>query len=141
MTKGERRRLRKQARAEGRPLAGELALGRGCTQAQPPHYPAPTGTAEAIGYAADYIRANPLPDTRTFLYYNERVIKPVDIKAITMVLLEQPHIRDSMKQLADHDRGESQCEFTETPKGQRALERWAKNYEEHNGGPDGPEDC
>lgn len=64
MTKGERRKLRKQARAEGRPLAGELAL----------------------------------------------------------------------------DRGDSQCEFSETPKGRQALDRWAENYENLNGAPDSQED-
>lgn len=64
MTRGERRRLRKQARAEGRPLAGELTL----------------------------------------------------------------------------DRGDSQCEFSETPKGRRALDKWAKHYDSLNGAPDSPDD-
>ena len=64
MTKGERRRARKRARAEGRPLDGELALDRG--------------------------------------------LEPV--------------------------------EFSETPLGYRARERWARRYDELNGAPEGEGD-
>ncbi len=64
MTKGERRRARKRARAEGRPLEDELALDRG--------------------------------------------LEPV--------------------------------EFSETPRGYRARERWARRYDELNGAPEGEGD-
>lgn len=61
MTKGERRKARKQARQNGEPLTGDLAL----------------------------------------------------------------------------DRGNDPVEFTETPKGRRALYRWAKRYDALNGAPEG----
>ena len=61
MTKGERRKARKQARAEGQPLVGELAL----------------------------------------------------------------------------DRGNDPVEFSETPRGYRAREQWARRYDELNGAPEG----
>lgn len=64
MTKGERRRARKRARAEGRPLTGELEL----------------------------------------------------------------------------DRGPEPVEFSETPRGYRARERWARRYDELNGAPEGEGD-
>jgi len=65
MTKGELRKARKQARADGLPLGGELALDRG-----------------------------------------EREGQPV-------------------------------MEFSETPRGRRGLERWARYYDSLNGAPEG----
>ena len=64
MTKGEIRKARQAARAEGRPLTGELAL----------------------------------------------------------------------------DRGTGAVEYTETPRGYRARERWARRYDDLNGAPDGDGD-
>lgn len=65
MTKGEKRRARKAARAAGRPLTGELAID---------------------------------------------------------------------------DRDETPVEFSETPRGYRARERWARRYDELNGAPEGDHD-
>lgn len=63
MTKGERRKARQQARADGRPLTGQLAL--------------------------------------------------------------------------PGDRGPEPVEFSESPRGYRARERWARAYDDRNGAPEG----
>lgn len=76
MTKGERRKARKQARAEGGPLTDELAI-----------------------------------------------LKP-----------EQ---REGSLLARYHAAGQ---EFTETPRGDRARERWARRYDELNGAPEGDGD-
>ena len=39
-------------------------------------------------------------------------------------------------ELAVDDRGPDPIEFSETPRGRRALERWARRYDELNGAPE-----
>lgn len=38
------------------------------------------------------------------------------------------------------DKGTEPMEFSETPEGYRARERWARRYDELNGAPEGPWD-